>query len=691
MNPRPDRRNHHLAGKLVCLALCLPSAMALAQDEAINPAVREIFAPESFSRFAPRTALDMASQVPGFPIDEGESERGFGQADTNILVNGRRISGKSNGPVQVLGRIPAADVVRLEILDGASLDIGGLSGQVLNVVTDSGGGITGRFLYSARLRTDEVPNQWREGSVSFSGGNESTEWTLNISNDQMNFGSAGPEFVTNGAGELLDLRDESSVEQRDRPGIAGSLTRIMQSGNVLNLSGEVNGNIRENEEISNRNPFDDVARTRDLIQTEDEFNFELGADYEFALGSGRLKFIGLHRYEDSPTEDNVRTDFADGRPPTGSLFKRTAEEGETVLRAEYTYQALGGDWQWALEGTQNYLDIDGSLQVRDDNGVLVPGDLTGVSSRVEEDRAELTTSYSRALSPSLQVQYSVGAEFSEISQTGAQGQTRDFVRPKGFISLNWAASDKLDLSVQLERRVGQLRFFDFIASVDVNNNQTNVTNANLVPPQSWILDVQAQQSLGEFGSITLGAFYEDITDIVDQIPIEGGGEAPGNIDAAERYGISTNLTFLFDPLGWKGARLDFEGSLTESSVADPLLGNSRPISDDEYIDFEGTLRQDFPGTQWAAGVFSRFDESHPTVRLDQRFVFRPDKPFTRFFVEHKDVYGMTLRGSVANVDDRSNDFFRTIYNDRAANDVRQREERFREFGYVFRLDVEGSF
>ncbi|MEM9209421.1 MAG: hypothetical protein AAGA61_09235, partial [Pseudomonadota bacterium] len=256
---------------------------------------------------------------------------------------------------------------------------------------------------------------------------------------------------------------------------------------------------------------------------------------------------------------------------------------------------------------------------------------------------------------------------------------------------NWAATDKLDLSVQLERRVGQLRFFDFIASVDVNDDQTNVTNANLVPPQSWILDVQAQQSLGDFGSITIGAFYEDITDIVDQIPIEGGGEAPGNIDAAERYGISTNLTFLFDPLGWKGARLDFEGSITESSVADPLLGNSRPISDDDYIDFEGTLRQDFTGTQWAVGVFSRFDESRPTVRLDQRFVFRPSKPFTRFFIEHKDVYGMTLRGSLANLDNRSNDFFRTIYNDRLTDDVASREERFREFGLVMRLDIEGSF
>ncbi len=676
---------------VIWLGLCIPCAVALAQQETDNESVREVFAPEDFARFAPRSALDMARQVPGFPIDEGVSERGFGQADTNILVNGRRISGKSNGPVQVLGRIPADKVLRLEILDGASLEIGGLSGQVLNVVTETGGGITGRYLYSPQWRTDDVPTRWQNGEISFSGGGASSEWTLILRNDERNSGSAGPEFVTDGTGEFLDIRDEESVELRDRPGIAGSVTRIMQSGDVLNLSGEVNWNLRDNEEISIRNPFDDVARTRDLIETEDEVNFEIGADYEFDFSAGRLKFIGLYRYEDSPTEDSVRTDFADDRPPVGSVFKRRAEEGETVLRTEYTYQAMGGDWQWALEGTYNYLDIEGSLRVLDEDGTLVPVELPGASSRVEEDRAELTTSYSMALSQNVQIQYSIGAEFSEISQSGELGQTRDFVRPKGFMSVNWAASEGLDVAVQLERRVGQLRFFDFIASVNVNQDRVDVTNADLKPPQSWILDVQAQQSLGEFGSVTLGGFVEDITDIVDQIPIEGGGQAPGNIDSAERYGVSTNLTLLFDPLGGQGVRLDLEAAYTNSSVVDPLLGTDRPISDDDYLEFDTTLRKDFPGTQWAMGIVASYDENHPRVRLDEISLFRPSRAFTRVFLENKDVYGMTIRGNLGNLNDRGNDFFRTIYNDRLIDDIDSREERFRDFGILVRLDFEGSF
>jgi len=61
-------------------------------------------------------------------------------------------------------------VLRLDVLDGASLKIGGLSGQVLNVVTRTDGSVSGRFLLSPQWRSDDVEAHWRNGSVSLSGG-----------------------------------------------------------------------------------------------------------------------------------------------------------------------------------------------------------------------------------------------------------------------------------------------------------------------------------------------------------------------------------------------------------------------------------------------------------------------------------------------------------------------------------------
>jgi len=84
----------------------------------------------------------------------------------------------------------------------------------------------------------------------------------------------------------------------------------------------------------------------------------------------------------------------------------------------------------------------------------------------------------------------------------------------------------------------------------------NVSNVDLVPPQGWNLEFEAQQSLGARGNFALSLFYEDAEDIVDGIPIEGGGQAPGNIDSANLYGGFFDLTLLSDDLLWKGGRAD---------------------------------------------------------------------------------------------------------------------------------------
>ncbi|QLC20993.1 TonB-dependent receptor plug domain-containing protein [Parasphingopyxis sp. CP4] len=668
--------------------------MATVQDETdigSETTARRSFVPADFAQFAPRNALDMVNQIPGFSVREGGDDRGLGQADTNVLINGRRVSGKSNGPVEALSRISAADVVRLEIVDGAGLDIGGLSGQVLNVITANSGGISGQFRVSPQFRSSGTPFRWGEAEITVSGGGENSEWTLSLANDQNRRGDAGPEFLFDGAGALLDTRQEQNNQNTDRPSISGSFSRTAANGNVLNVNGEAQLFFVRRNEVSERSGAIDVDRLRLLRETEDEFSYEIGADYEFALGGGRLKVIGLRRFENSPSVDRVDVEFADGRPMAGSVFTQEADEAETILRSEYAFAALGGNWQFSLEGARNSLDIEADLEQRDADGDLQPVDFLGSSSRVEEDRGELTLSYARELGSDLHLQTSLGAEYSRITQSGDVGLTRSFVRPKGFVALDWDANDNLTVSTRLERVVGQLSFSDFVASINVNEGQVDVSNVNLVPPQSWLLEVEVNQSLGDFGSITVRGSAEDFEDIVDQIPIVGGGQAPGNIDSAQRFGVSADLTLLSDPIGWPGARLDLAIALVESEVLDPLLGTPRQISDTETFSLNVDFRQDFPGSDWAAGFDFFYDEESADVRLDETSVGRESFAFASIFVEHKDVFDLTVRTSVSNVLDRDNDTFRTIFNDRLTNDVAFRQNRFRNFGTIFTLTVEGSF
>jgi hypothetical protein len=96
----------------------------------------------------------MLQRVPGFAIQQAVQERGLGQATGNVLLNGQRISNKSDDVVTQLGRVPAGNVVRIEIADAATLDIPGLSGQVANIIVRSGGAISGQFSYSPEFRTN---------------------------------------------------------------------------------------------------------------------------------------------------------------------------------------------------------------------------------------------------------------------------------------------------------------------------------------------------------------------------------------------------------------------------------------------------------------------------------------------------------------------------------------------------------
>ena len=400
--------------------------------------------------------------------------------------------------------------------------------------------------------------------------------------------------------------------------------------------------------------------------------------------------MGLHRFESSPTVDRTTTSLASGAV-AGSVFSRQADEAESILRAEFAFTALDSQWRWSLEGTENYLDITSQLDELNVQGELSPVNLTGANSRVEETRAESTLNVSKRLGERLTLQATLGAEYSEIRQTGSSDVTRDFVRPKGFFALNYKPSDTLFLSAKLERLVDQLSFFDFIASVDVNLGRENVSNVDLVPPQAWNLKLEAQQSLGTRGNLTLSLFYEDAEDIVDGIPIEGGGQAPGNIDSANLYGGFFDATLLSDERLWSGGRVDLSLGYMNSNVIDPILGKKRKISDEFYKSYNLGFRQDFEGTSWALGASIDYDETTRGVRIDEVSFYNKSPGIVNFYVENKDVKGLTIRANIWNLIESKNRYRRTIYADRLTDQVLFSETRSRRYGYSYTLTVEGAF
>lgn len=707
------------ANLMLASGLALLAAPALAQEppaaqvvpvpaQSTGATKAEVYEPAFFARFSPKTAADMVNNIPGFEISDDSEERGFGQASQNVLINGRRVSGKSNDAATALGRIAADTVVRIEIVDGATLDIPGLSGQVANVIAKVDA-LSGNWNIEPEFRENLQPS-WFNGAVSANGRSGGFSWSAGLELQEFHNGHDGPGVITNRAGVITDVRREGFNGAGEEPELSATLTYETLAGSVANLNLSLEWFNFIGREDSFRNPLNQARENRFTYIGEDDRGGEIGADYEFDLGPGRLKLIGLQRYAEEWDLFTVET-WRQNQAPFGERSDFYGETGESILRGEYNFGLFGGDVQWAAEGAFNFLDVTTNVGSRQADGSYLMAPLTGGTARVEERRAETNLSYSRKLSDRWSLQSSLGGEYSELTQSGAGGLTREFVRPKGFLAMVWRASDTLDVNFKAERRVGQLNFGDFLSSVDLQNNNARSGNVELVPEQSWIFSTEANKRLGPWGAVKLTLENRLIEDVVDQIPIDTidaqgravQGSGVGNIDEATAWAAAISGTINFDPVGWKGVQFAFNWRYQDSEVDDPLTGIAREIGGTSKLNGNMSLRWDVPNTDWTLVAGIEEGQSYANYRLDQ--ISRNwNAPSTNFFeIQHKDVFGMKAGLQVVNLNDTSENFKRDVFCDdpvcspavggarRRTNPLDFTEERHRTFGPIVRFNLSGTF
>jgi outer membrane receptor for ferrienterochelin and colicins len=669
-----------------------PEALPEPAIEAAPPSGQR-YTPADFTRFAPRTALDMVEQIPGFAILTlgGGGQRGLGAANQNVLINGERIADKSTDASTALSRINASAVRHIDIVDGASVNVPGLTGQVANItlVESASRKFTTTLRWTPELRP-RIADNWFGGEVSTTGPIGSSTVTLSLSNAANRNGHWGPEQRFDAAGNLQFVREEFARYYGDRPRLALALARTADNGNKLNfnLAGQL---IDIRNSVVGTSVQPSIGRVDELFrQNEDEWNANIGGDYEFGLGKGRLKLIGQHRMEHSPVVSSFTVTPATGTA-TGSRFDQTADESESILRGEYGWRTGGGtDWQVALEGAYNLLDVDAELAFLQPDGSYVPFQFGGERTRVDEKRSEASVTWGRSIASNLTAQVNLGAEYSQLASSGPGGQTRSFIRPKGRLALAWKPDAKTTLNYVLQRRVDQLDFFDFATSVDVANNNGNTGNGELVPPVINRTELELVRDLGAWGNISVAVAYALAQDLVDQVPLSPTTDGRGNLPNAHLYRLSSRATLQLDPIGLTGVRINSDITLRRNRVRDPLTGVWRNQSfGQEYVVDLG-LRHDIAGSDIAWGA-SYFDERYsPDVRLDEIGDEFTVGPFVTAFVEHKNVAGFTVRAEMRNIAKMQDALDRTVFVDRRTGPIDFVESRRRGFGHLFKLTVTGT-
>lgn len=654
---------------------------------------RRSFTPADFAQFAPRNALDMLERVPGFNIRGSDNQRGLGQATGNVLLNGARPSSKSDDIFAQLTRIPASSVTRIEIVDGAQLDIPGLSGEVANVVFENTGGLSGQFSWVPEFRPYNTdPLLWRgDVSVTRKSGDLTIETALNNA-DSGRGGADGPTRILNGDGSVRQLRDDVVTSDYDSPKLSGKLTWDPAGDRILNLNAHYQRIYDRFREDSLRFTPGSPDELRTIRQRENRWNYELGGDYTFPLAGGTFKAIGLRRESHEPFSVDVISQLDDGSPATGDRFTQSGDTAETIARGEFNWNMLGGDWQVAAEAAFNSLDNTSALFTLDPTGTFVEVPFPGGSGGVSEDRYEGSLSFGRSLTSKLSFQLNLAAEHSTIVQSGPNGLERSFLRPKGKLSLAWKPASDLDFAFSVQRRVLQLSFYDFLARAFLDDNNQNSGNNDLRPQQDWSFEGEVNKSLGAWGKTQLKFVYRDVQDYVDIIPVGTGGESVGNIDKAWAAAVVSTSTITFDPIGLKGVRLDGTVVLQTSRLTDPFTGERRQWSGFTNRQVNLDLRHDIPGSKlaWGAGA----NHFHPLERFRSNQTDRNwEGPwFMSLFVEHKDVFGLTVRARVGNAIGARQYRERVVFTGlRDASPVDFVELRDRRIGPIFTFTVRGNF
>ncbi|MEP6342338.1 MAG: TonB-dependent receptor plug domain-containing protein [Maricaulaceae bacterium] len=673
------------------------TAQAVPQAPSAASNIRQTFQADYFAEFGPQNALDMIRRVPGFRLRVSNNDsRGLGQRTDNVLLNGRQLSSKSSNISDQLQRLTAGKVIRIEIIDGTTLGIPGLSGDVANVITKAGG-LTGTWQWSPQFREGLQPrlNDYR---LSIAGETNQLDYSVSLSDNGRRNGGSGLETRTLEDGTLFEERLDDVQIFLSNPTLTGTVAWTPKPDHILTLNGELATQTFRDITTTERTAITDLGETGFLNFTsnQDAEGGEFSFDYERPLGAGTAKLIGLTNFLNSDSVSQIDEFDAIGNL-TGSQFNREVELREYIGRGEYRF---GGDnqndWDFAFETAFNSLSDDSQFFERlVDNGELIFDADSEGDTIVEEIRSVATLTRNWTLGQKWNFQASASGEYSEISSEDITGfsQSREFFRPRGKFGATYAYDKDLDIRLTLERAVGQLNFFAFIASVSLDSDVTRTGNIDLTPDQTTSAELEFDKTIWKESNLTLTLRGAQVDDVIDSIPIGDDGDGIGNLeDPAYLYSARLRGTFKGVDFNFPGLEWNFTLFGSGSSLDDPLTDESRRINNQVRFFLSSDVRYDFQNSDWAIGSDIDFGRRATDFRVTTTELNIPDRPSWDLFVEHQNIFGVKVRVDLNNLLDDRRVTERTFFEGRRdITEIDFIERRELVNGRSVRLTLSGNF
>lgn len=691
---------------ILTLNVALLAAFGLIQGVAANEQQDlEVvsYTPDFFARYQPKSALEMLQRIPGFQIDDGASKRGFGAAAGNVLINDRYPSAKQDTPSQILERISADQVARIDLIRGQvrGIDLR-RKAEVASVILHEDLPASGVWQLGTRKNFQHSPLT-DNGSLAISDKWKGVDYNTGISLRRFRSGEIGFENVYDPAGLLSESRNEDAMAK----GTSNNVTFNAQTwlGSTVLGFNTLYAIEDRLENLDATSAPDTPGEQTDDFFTDDrkQRNLEIGGDAERNLSADLLVRAILLYSRSSDEQSSVQNSFdSDGVQSLFRFADSDVVKSESIARLEFDWAGLESHaFQFDMEAARN--GIDSSLaQSVDTGGGPIEVPVPGGNTRVEETRIDvlLADTWFR---DAWEIDYGIGAEMSTIRQSGDFVSNRDFSFLKPRLSFAYSPSKSRQTRLRLAREVSQLDFYDFISSTVFRDDDLALGNPDLGPESTWLAELSEERRFGELTVIKGTLFYNWINDVEDLLPLSSEFEAPGNIGSGERWGVLLEATLPLDGLGIRSSRLDVEARLQDSRVTDPVTGNSRVLSgeldlgkplnldNENHFAYNVAFRQDLEsaGLAWGWNIRQRGDRY--AFRVNELVRYQ-DGVEANIFVETNRWFETKIRLEALNLNNFAQVRYRTIYTEeRELSPIEEYELKEYTDGVRLQLTLSGSF
>ncbi len=709
---------------VLILSSCLLGSFnfVIAQEPSISEDDATVVYPASyFAQYQLLSVSDMLDRIPGINVarqgsgnrggpgsSQGSGRRGLGLGGDQVLINGRRITGKENEGNSQLSRIPYNQVERIEIIRGTSgeLDVRGAT-QLINIVLLEA---ETRSSIAYEVNADHLHDgQIKPGAkLSLSGQNGKLDYLVSGETEPRWENRKGFEssFLANGLPNDTVFR--RTITDQQPLTFSSNVGYQFSSADVAHLNFQYNQNDSPQEldrtitdysgsSVSSRSQFEDISNESDF--------WEFGGDYEHIFGSGnrwRNLFI-INRKKD----DRIRERYEVNESRSKDIFLKTFNQyEEEIFRTSYSLNlSQNQDLEFGVERAQTTLESSLKLGLLTDKSVSPEfGGLTPINSSnavVQEIRHEGFAVHNWRITERMSLESTIIYEESTIEQSGDTSKKRDFsfIRPK--VDYRFDITPSLQFRATIEKDVAQLSFNDFTANIAPNNDEDKNTfagNPEIKQEQSWRYDLNLEYRFdNDNGVINTNLYYQDLEDLIDRINVSTPTliqSANGNIGNGRRHGGSVDTSYRLANFDLPQLLITARVDLTDSQATDPFLDITRPIQRQGKGSYRYGFRYDMGGRNISYGVnFSgTFDGDQIVYDIDKTEDYVRDD-FIMAFLEIQGWGGLIYRFEATNPHEQYRCRIRTRYSGGtiATGSLSEIEDSCSHAGEKYAIKIRGTF